>query len=32
MNDFPVNILGTVLVMFADDINELIADSDVCAL
>ena len=28
INDFPVNIHDTNLVMFADDINVLISDSD----
>jgi hypothetical protein len=32
INDLPLNIHGANLVMFADDINVLIADSDVCAL
>jgi hypothetical protein len=32
INDVPLNINGANLVMFADDINVLITDSDVCAL
>ena len=32
MNDLPINIHGANLVMFADDINVLIIDSDVYAL
>jgi hypothetical protein len=32
INDLPLNVHGTNLVMFADDINMLITDSDVCAL
>ena len=32
INDLPLNIHGANLVMFADDINVLITDSDVCAL
>jgi len=32
INDPPLNIHGANLVMFADDINVLITDSDVCAL
>jgi len=32
LNDLPLNIHGANLVMFADDINVLITDSDVCAL
>jgi len=32
INDLPLNIHGANLVMFADDINELITDRDVCAL
>jgi len=32
INDLPLNIHGTNLVMFADDINVLITDSDVRAL
>ena len=32
INDLPLNIHGANLVMFADDINMLIMDSDVCAL
>jgi len=32
INDLPLNIHGENLVMFADDINVLITDSDVCAL
>ena len=30
-NDLPLNIHGANMVMFADDINILITDSDVCA-
>jgi hypothetical protein len=32
INDLPLNIHGVNLVMFTDDINVLITDSDVCAL
>ena len=32
INDLPINIHGANLVMFADDINVLIMDSDVGAL
>jgi len=32
INDLPLNIHGANLVMFADDINVLIMDSDACAL
>jgi hypothetical protein len=32
INDFPLNIHGANLAMFADDINVLIMDNDVCAL
>ena len=32
INDLPLNIHGANLVMFADDINVLITDSNVCAL
>ena len=32
INDLPLNIHGANMVMFADDINVLITDSDVCAL
>jgi hypothetical protein len=32
INDLPLNIHGANLVMFTDDINVLIMDSDVCAL
>ena len=32
INDLPLNNHGANLVMFADDINVLITDSDVCAL
>jgi len=32
LNDLPLNIHGANLVMFSDDINMLIMDSDVCAL
>jgi len=32
INDLPLNIQGANLVMFADDINVLNTDSDVCAL
>ena len=32
INGLPLNIHGTNLVMFADDINVLITDSNVCAL
>jgi hypothetical protein len=32
INDLPLNIHGANLVMFADGINMLITDSDVCAL
>jgi hypothetical protein len=32
INDLPLNIHGANLVMFADDINVLTTDSDVCAL
>jgi hypothetical protein len=32
INGLPLNIHGANLVMFADDINVLIMDSDVCAL
>ena len=32
INDLPLNIHGANLVVFADDINMLITDSDVCAL
>ena len=32
INDLPLNIHGTNLVMFADDIHILITDSDVCAV
>jgi hypothetical protein len=32
INDLPLNIHGANLIMFADDINVLITDSDVCAL
>ena len=32
INDLPLNIRGTNLVMFADDISTLLTDSDVCAL
>jgi len=32
INNLPLNIHGTNLVMFADDINVLIMDSAVCAL
>jgi len=32
INGLPLNIHGTNLVMFADDINVLIMDSNVCAL
>jgi len=31
-HDLPLNIHGANLVMFADDINMLITDGDVCAL
>jgi len=31
INDLPFNIHGANLVMYADDINALITDSDVCA-
>ena len=31
INNLPLNIHGTNLVMFADDIKVLITDSDVCA-
>ena len=32
INDLPLNIHGANLIMFTDDINELITYSDVCAL
>ena len=32
LNDLPLNIHGENLVMFSDDINMLIMDSDICAL
>jgi len=32
VNDLPLNIHGANLVMFSDDINMLIMDSNVCAL
>jgi hypothetical protein len=32
INDLPLNIHGANLVIFTDDINMLITDSDVCAL
>jgi len=32
INDLPLNIHGANLVMFADDINVPVTDSDVCAL
>jgi hypothetical protein len=32
INDLPLNVHCAILVMFADDINVLIMDSDVCAL
>jgi hypothetical protein len=32
INDLPLNIHGTNLVMFADDINVLITGSNACAL
>jgi len=32
INDLPLNIHGANLVMFADDINMLITDSNVCVL
>jgi hypothetical protein len=32
INDLPLNIHGANLVMFTNDINVLITDSDVCAL
>jgi hypothetical protein len=32
INDLPLNIHGANLVMFTDDINVLITDSDICAL
>jgi len=32
INDLPLNIHGANLITFADDINMLIMDSDVCAL
>ena len=32
INDLPLNIHGANLVMFADDINVLITNSDVCVL
>jgi len=32
INDLPLNIHGTNLVRFADDINVLIMDSNICAL
>jgi len=32
IHDLPLNIHGANLIMFADDINVLITDSDVCAL
>jgi hypothetical protein len=32
INNPPLNIHGTNLVMFADDINVLVTDNDVCAL
>ena len=31
INDLPLNVHGANLVMFADDINVLITDIDVCA-
>ena len=32
INDLPLNIHGADLVTFADGINVLITDSDICAL
>jgi hypothetical protein len=32
INDLHLNVRGANLVMFADDINVLVTDNDVCAL